>query len=257
MIETIPLSFDSCWFEAPRERTPSFFPTFIRVSVAIQTRLRRRLPEIYLADIERFRDTRMVYPLLVYAASRPFSSQSRTDFSYDILNSKLMRRFHYSVRRNLPKTLEQVSQRLRAAGMDDVAKHYREVKSSEIIELVDRLKICRRRLEAVLVAEARLIDALFQFAGSNGLPPKARTKVIANVSKEWLLLLRGLYARKDFRMIGPELVAVAGDIISLVRAEGPGSGGISHDRIADFGAVGGGCTVQFFFSFARRVERQS
>ena len=103
MTETNPLSFDSSWFEAPQERTPSFFPTFIRVSVAIQTRLRRRLPEIYLADIERFRDTRMVYPLLVYAASRPFSSQSRTDFSYDILNPKLMRRFHYSVRQNLPR----------------------------------------------------------------------------------------------------------------------------------------------------------
>ncbi|MGA2600885.1 MAG: hypothetical protein ABSH09_28305 [Bryobacteraceae bacterium] len=213
MIETIPLSFDSCWFEAPRERTPPFFPTYIRVSVAIQTRLRRRLPEIYLADIERFRDTRMVYPLLVYAASRPFSSQSRTDYSYDILNPKLMRRFHYSVRRNLPKTLEQVSQRLRAEGMDDAAKHYRAAKSSEIIELVDRLKICRRRLEAVIVAESRLIDALFQFAGSGGLPPKARAKVAGNVSKEWLSILRRLYARKDFRALGTELVAEAGDIM--------------------------------------------
>ncbi len=213
MIETNPLSFDSCWFEAPRERTPSFFPTFIRVSVAIQTRLRRRLPEIYLADIERLRDTRMVYPLLVYAASRPFSSQSRTDFSYDILNPKLMRRFHYSVRQNMPRLLEQSSLRLREAGMDDVAKQYRAVKSSEIIELVDRLKICRRRLEAVIVAETRLIDALFQFAGGDSLTPKARTKVIGGVSKEWLSVLRRLYARKDFRTLAPELVTEAGDIM--------------------------------------------
>src|SRR5271165_868308 len=113
MIDTLALSFAPSWFEAPRERTPSFFPTYIRVSVAVQACLRRRLPEIYLDDIQRFRDTRMVYPLLVYAASRPFSSQSRTDFSYDILNPKLMRRFHYSVRQNMPRLLDQASQRLR------------------------------------------------------------------------------------------------------------------------------------------------
>ncbi len=215
MIETNRLNFDSCWFQAPRERTPDFFPKFIRISVAVQAGLRQRLPEIYLADIERFRNTRMVYPLLVYAASRPFSSESRTDFSYDILNPALMRRFRYSVRKNLPRLLDNAAQRLRAAGMNDVARQYRASKSSDIIETVDRLKICRRRLEAVIVAETRLIDALFQFAGSDRLPLKERTKIWASVSKEWLSVLRRLYARKDFRWLGPELVARAREAVTM------------------------------------------
>src|SRR5437667_495478 len=97
----VKLSFDRCWFDAPRERSHRYHPAFLRVSLAVQKTLRRVLPELYLSDIEHFRDTRMVYPLLVYAASRPFQGEPRTEFTYDVVNQALMRRFHFSVSRNL------------------------------------------------------------------------------------------------------------------------------------------------------------
>jgi hypothetical protein len=71
------LSFDPCWFDAPHERLHDYFPAFIRVSVAVQAALRRALPQRYLTEIERFRDTRMIYPLLVYTASRPCPGDPR------------------------------------------------------------------------------------------------------------------------------------------------------------------------------------
>src|SRR5947209_7257814 len=101
--EDVSLTFDPCWFNAPAERTTHFFPVFLRVSVAVQSSLRQMLPESYLSDITLFRDTRMVYPLLVYAASRAYTPRLRTDFTWDILNRELMGKFYYSVRLNLPK----------------------------------------------------------------------------------------------------------------------------------------------------------
>src|SRR5438309_592103 len=162
---TVRLSFDRCWFRAPHERSPEYFPAFVRVSIAVQGTLRRTLPDRYLSDIERFRDTRMIYPLLVYAASRPFPGQPRTEFTYDVVDRVLMRKFHLSVGRNLPVLLAQVSARLRAAGMADVARHYRPDRARIIMATVDRLKICRRRLEALVVSETLMVDHLLLFAG--------------------------------------------------------------------------------------------
>ena len=207
LFDGVVLSFGPCWFEAPPERTPLFFPTYTRISVALQAELRSALPALYLADLERFRTTRTVYPLLVYAASRPFPGQPRTDFTYDILNPALMRRFYFSVRQSLPRLLNEVSARLRANGMSEVARHYRPDRSRELIATVDRLKLCRRRLESLLVAETWMINDLIGFAGSGALAPRARARIAAKIGKQWLSRLRCLWAGQSFTMLGPELVA--------------------------------------------------
>lgn len=211
-VETAPragvaLSFGPCWFEAPPERTPLFFPTYTRVSMALQAELRSALPLAYLADLERFRNTRTIYPLLVYASSRPFPGQPRIDFTYDVLNPALMRRFYFSVRHNLPRILNEVSARLRANGMSDVARHYRPDRSRELIATVDRLKMCRRRLESLLVAETWMINDLIGFAGSGALAPRVRTRIAAKIGKQWLSRLRCLWAGQDFTFLGPQLVS--------------------------------------------------
>jgi len=203
------LSFDPCWFDAPYERSHLYFPAFIRVSITVQAMLRHALPERYLSEIERFRDTRMIYPLLVYAASRPFPGQPRTEFTYDVVNRDLMRKFHLSVGRNLPIVLAAVSARLRAAGMADVAKQYRPDRASNIMATVERLKICRRRLEALLVTETLMVNHLLLFAGSRSLPARERAKIVSKCEKVWLSRLRRLFARQDYTFLAPEILAVA------------------------------------------------
>lgn len=205
----IRLSFDRCWFNAPHERSPLYFPAFVRVSIAVQAMLRRALPERYLSEIDRFRDTRMIYPLLVYAASRPFPGQPRTEFTYDVLNRTLMRKFYLSVGRNLPATLAAISSRLRAAGMNDVAAHYRPDRARNIMATVERLKICRRRLEALLVTETLMMNHLLLFAGSGSQPARERTRIASKCEKVWLSRLRRLFARQDYTFLAPEILAAA------------------------------------------------
>lgn len=207
------LTFDRCWFDAPHERSHDYFPVFVRVSIAVQGMLRRALPERYLAEIEHFRDTRMIYPLLVYAASRPFPGQPRTEFTYDILNRAIMRKFYLSVGRNLPAVLAGVSARLRAAGMGDVAKHYRPDQARAIMATVDRLKTCRRRLEALVVTETLMMNHLLLFAGSRSLPARERTKIVSKCEKVWLSRLRRLFAKQDYTFLAPEILAVATKVL--------------------------------------------
>src|SRR5579871_5397981 len=55
-----------CWLEAPAERSPAFLPAFARVSFAVQSALRGRMPEAYFDDIRSFEDTKRAFPMLVY-----------------------------------------------------------------------------------------------------------------------------------------------------------------------------------------------
>ncbi len=208
------LSFEPIWFEAPAERTPQFFPAYMRISVAMQTVLRRAIPQTHLADLEQFRDTRATYPLLVYAASRPFAGQPRTDFTYDILNKSLMRKFYFSVGQNLPGVLAEVVERLRAAGMDDVAADYRPDHARRIVDLVMRLQTTRRRLEALLVAETLLVNDLIAFAGSGGATAKAQAKLAAECAKTWLSKLSRLYDRQDYGWLAGGLLGAATEALA-------------------------------------------
>jgi len=203
------LSFESCWFKLPPERTADFLPKFVAVSVAVQAALRRAVPRLYFADVNRFRDTRMAYPLLVYAASRPYRADSRTDYTYDILNPALMRRFYHGVALFLPGLLQKVSERLNAQDMHDVAKFYRPENAREIIQMVDGRKLCRRRMEALVFAETVMVDNLIPFAGGQALSRSACQKRAAKCGKLWTSKLLRLYARKDFTAIGAEILDAA------------------------------------------------
>lgn len=86
------------WLAAPDERTPGFFPAFARVSVAIQARLRERVPSYYFLEPQAFGNVKTAYPMLVYRASSPFRGKMRTELTYDVLNPKTLSAFFRSVR---------------------------------------------------------------------------------------------------------------------------------------------------------------
>jgi|SRR5579859_2505941 len=123
------LNFSAAWFALPTEGTKDFFPAFVRISVALQTELRRILPEQQFSKIERFEDPHLVNPLLVFAASRPLRARYRTDLAWDTLNKKMMKSFYFTVRSKLPHVLAPVYRRLREAGMNEVARKYRPDRS--------------------------------------------------------------------------------------------------------------------------------
>src|SRR5580693_8216045 len=102
------------WLAAPDERTPGFFPVFARVSIALQTLLRERVPSHYFVDSRAFGNVKTAYPMLVYRASRPFRGKMRTELSYDVLNPKTLSAFFRTVRPALAEVVQGVKSRLQA-----------------------------------------------------------------------------------------------------------------------------------------------
>lgn len=200
-------TFPEQWFDAPPERSPEFFPAFVRVSMALQTELRRLLPERFLSDLEWFEDVHMVYPLLVYGASRPFPGAPRTDFTYDILNREMMKCFYFSARNEMPRMLASIWKRLRAAGLRETAKQYRADRSKRIIGDVQRLQIERRRLNHILIMEMRMVNDLIGFAGTKHLSPFRKQILARRIRRTMVRRLRRIYAKYDFTDVVDEIIA--------------------------------------------------
>src|SRR5579871_1645738 len=83
-------ALDPCWLQMPAERSTTFLPAFVRMSEAIQAVLRETVPVKYFERLERFRDPRTAYPMLIYQASPPFRGKKRSELTYDVLNPALI-----------------------------------------------------------------------------------------------------------------------------------------------------------------------
>jgi hypothetical protein len=174
--------------------------------MALQAELRRLLPGLFLSDLERFENIHMVYPLLVYGASRPFPGAPRTDFTYDILNREMMKAFYFSARNDLPAMLASIWKRLRAAGMRELAVNYRPDRSKRIIASVQRLKRERRRLNHILTMETRMVNDLIGFSGTSNLSPFKKQQVARRIRKALIMRLRRIYAKHDFTALVEEII---------------------------------------------------
>jgi hypothetical protein len=197
------------WLAAPDERTPGFFPAFARVSVAIQTLLRERLPVHYFADSQTFGNIKTAYPMLVYRASRPFRGKMRTELSYDVLNPKTLATFFRSVRPALPEVVEAAKSRLLAKGLHEFAKLYEPSRANSILDSVQRLSKSRKCLYVLIRAESVLVTTSIDLAGLGSLPIKQQAKRMASFEKKWRYQLRRMYPGTDFTWLAPELLAAA------------------------------------------------
>jgi len=197
---------DACWLSLPAERSAAFLPTFGRISVALQAALREHVPAVYFHGLERFRDWRSAYPMLVYQASRPFRGRVRTELTYDVLNPRLMAILFRRARANLTPWLERVEAELRAGGFEEVAQHYSLKRAPGIIESVQRLSASRRCLYRLVRSEAALVDALVDLSGLGNVPAKEQVKKLAAFRKKWQFQLRRLYPGVDFSAIAPVLL---------------------------------------------------
>jgi hypothetical protein len=211
------------WLAAPDERTPGFFPAFARVSLAIQTLLRERVPTHYFVDSRAFGNVKTAYPMLVYRASRPFRGKMRTELTYDVLNPKTVASFFRTVRPAFPDVLESVQARLRAegpaAGSASLAALYEPTRAASILESVQRLSKSRRCLYVLIRAESVLVTTLIDLAGLGSLPIKQQARRMASFEKKWRYQLRRMYLGTDYTWLAPELLETA--TRALVEPETP------------------------------------
>lgn len=197
------------WLAAPDERTPGFFPAFARVSVAIQTVLRERIPSYYFMDSHVFTNVKTAYPMLIYRASTPFRGKMRTELTYDVLNPKTLAAFFRTVRPNLGPALEGVKARLLGEGLTELATSYEPARSQSILESVQRLSKSRKCLYVLIRAESVLVTTLIDLAGLGGLPIKQQARCTASFEKKWRYQLRRMYPGTDFTWLAPELLDAA------------------------------------------------
>jgi len=200
---------DACWLSLPAERSAAFLPTLARISVAIQTALRQRVPAVYFSNLDRFRDWKSAYPMLVYEASRPFRGRVRTELTYDVLNPRLMTVLFRRAKTNLVPLLEHVETELRAEGWLEVAAHYLPRNAPDVIESVQRLSASRRCLYRLIRSESVLVDALLDLSGLGNLSAREQAKRIATFRKKWQFQLRRLYPSGDFSALAPDLLEAA------------------------------------------------
>src|SRR5215472_8111722 len=126
-------TLDPCWLRMPSEQSTTFLPAFVRMSEAIQAVLRETVPVKYFEYVERFRDTRTAYPMLIYQASPVFRGKKRSELTYDVLNPALIAALYRRSKLPLDELLTHVEARLRTAGMDELANLYAPQRGGQII----------------------------------------------------------------------------------------------------------------------------
>ena len=216
-----PFTPDPRWFEAPRERSPEFFITYAKVSLALQRALRQLAVRDYFSETARYRNGTSAFTLLAYASSRPFRPTTRTDFTYDVTNPIAMERFFNISRKKLLAALVQANARLLGAGESGLAEIYHPREVGRILRLVKKQKRFRKPLHRLLIAEGKLLNELTGFSGLAHATPKERLKHSAAITKRWRAILSHLCLGSDLSGIGPELFAIATDAYLAANATDP------------------------------------
>ena len=212
-----------CWMAAPSERSPLFLPTFGKISQTIQGALRERVPAAYVVGASVFENTRAVYPMLVYQASRPYHGKGRADLTYDVLDDNMMKRFFRRAKRNLGAVLAAVLTRLPADVHADLVRRYQPARAAEIIVAVQKTRKSRSLLFDLLVGESALINELRQLAGLGSLNSREQSRKAAGFFKAWNSHLRRLCPGRDYRYLGPELLDMASTVLEQALALEAGS----------------------------------
>lgn len=202
------------WLAAPDERTPGFFPAFARVSVAIQTVLRDRIPGHYFIDSQAFANPKIAYPMLVYRSSSPFRGKMRTELTYDVLNPKTLASFFRTVRPVFSDVLQTVKSRLLDENLPQIAALYEPHRAQAILESVQRLSKSRKCLYVLIRAESVLITTMFDLAGLGNLPIKQQARRIASFERKWRYQLRRMYPGTDYTWLAAELMEAATEALA-------------------------------------------
>ena len=209
------------WLAAPVERSRDFLPAFSRISLALQTVLRERVPAAYFEDLGKYSDVKRAYPMLVYQASRPFRVRVRTDLTYDVLNPEMLTRIVRNAKPGLGELLANAESRLTGAGLGAIAEAYKPKHAARILEDVQRLSKSRRWLSVLIRAESVLMEALVELGGLGTLTPREQDHRASLFEKRWSYQLRRMYPGTDYLWLAPALMEATTEALRSFNATGP------------------------------------
>jgi hypothetical protein len=191
---------DPLWRGGPAERDPAYFPTWQRVSMALQRWLRDHIAEAYFRDPAHFEDRADCYPMIVYQACRPFFGRPRTEFTYDLRDfpwcEDTLASSWKLTGRGLQRVMTGIETRLRGLGQEQLARRYSPVWFEDVLVAVQR----KPKLYADLLArEAAIINAVIDL----GTQPKVDSvNRSAKIINQQLRKVHGPKNAMDMRSLG-------------------------------------------------------
>ena len=202
-------SFDNnpivLWRSAPLERSAAFSSVFGAISQAIQQTLRNDLPSLYFSSLDRYANPRRALPLLAYAASNPSPRYHGREFTYDVLNPRMMGGFWWTAAKSLPALLAPIYDDLLEACQPELARAYSPRRHARILAAVRRRK---EFVDRILSAETSLVNDLINFSIAirhARRPLAAHLRLMAN----WGSTLRRIYPGLDASGLSLKLFRIA------------------------------------------------
>jgi hypothetical protein len=213
----VPGSLVTAWLKTPGERDPDFFAVFSRMSVAVQTAMRRWIPFGYFQNLNEYETLGSAFALLAYQTSKPFAGRPRSEFTYDVMEDRSMARVFRTAGKALPRVLESVSATLAASGREEAASFYAPHRAESILATVQRNP---RMVRSLLVADAFYIGALVklglegrrlasEFKNDPQKAVKDLSRFTAGFVRSYHGRMRRLYAGRNFPALGAMVLVEA------------------------------------------------
>ena len=213
----VPGSLVAAWLKTPGECDEDYFAVFSRMSVAVQTAMRRWIPFGYFQNIKEYETLASAFPLLIYQTSKPFAGRPRSEFTYDVMEDRSMATVFRTAGQRLPRLLESLSETLAAAGREETASFYAPHRVRSILATVQRNP---RLLRSLLAADAFYIGALVkmglegrrlasEFRSDPQKAVKSLSRFTADFVRSYHGRLRRLYVGRGFPALGAMILVEA------------------------------------------------
>lgn len=148
------------WLNAPRERTPRYFPVYVTLSKAMQASLRTWTQQWLRDNPQVFEKRIAAYSLLVFGCTRPFSGRPSHLFTYDIQQTATLDQAFRTAGRMLRQQLDELNTAHRAAGLPGVMS----LIPKKVEEFVNKN---RRPIYRMFSVETMLMNELLKFTQIN------------------------------------------------------------------------------------------
>lgn len=209
LVITAPGDLVLAWSRTPQPSTTEFDAAISRVSLTLQSLMRRWLPALYFASPKRYADIGAAWPLLVYAASRPYRSRGRRDYTYDAMDARSVQAAAASAAASLPSMIATARRILSDAGFERRARFYDPADPRSVIDGAVR----RPQFAALLSADAFLVQDMVRIAETGrelrsgwGKDPRTAARLLARDGGYFIKAFHGrlkrLYAGNEMLGLG-------------------------------------------------------
>jgi hypothetical protein len=196
----------SVWKMAPKERTPSYFPTYAAVSRAMQTALRGWVREWFQANPDVLMRPHTAYPILVYQCTHPFAGKRTNIFTYDIQETAILDRAFSSAANTLARELRALNTK-RFKWF--TREHYFAYRSREVVKYV---KKNRRAIYKMLNVDTVLMNSILNFAVVD-VPEVGLEAAVKMLRRAFEVQLRRFSSEIDMTVHTDELLKVVTDAL--------------------------------------------